>query len=403
VEDRQSRISLPVREVSIPEDHPLTKIHWVAGATGLLLLVLSAVAGYGNPRQFFFSYLVAFLFFLSLSLGGLIFVLIQFVTRAGWSVAVRRLAEHIMGTLPLLALLAIPLLFGLDQLFSWFDSGLVEKDPILQAKTGFLNPSFFYVRTLVYLLGWALLGWWFRKQSILQDKGDPIKITRRLQTASAPAIAWFALTATFFSFDWIMSLDPHWYSTIFGVYFFAGCMIAVLSTLILLVLLLQRHNLLLSLISEEHFHDLGKLLFGFVVFWAYIAFSQFMLIWYANIPEETIWYAHRLAHGWEYVSFLLAAGHFVLPFFLLISRNSKRTRPILIGATLWLLAMHYLDLYWLVMPSFQEGLHPHWLDLVCLMGLGGLFVFGLLRLMQKPLLIPSQDPRLGESLSFENI
>ena len=404
MEDGRTRISLPVREISIPEDHPARKLQWVAGAIGLLFLVLSLIAGYGDLRQFFFSYLVAYLFFLSVGLGGLIFVLIQFVTRAGWSVAVRRLAENVMGTLPFMTVLVIPLLFGLDQLFLWFDSQVIEKDLILQQKVAFLNPGFFYVRTVIYLLGWAVIAWWFRKQSIRQDSGDSVEITRKLQMVSAPAIAWFAVTATFFSFDWIMSLDPHWYSTIFGVYFFAGCMIAILSTLILMVLALQRHDLLLNIVSEEHFHDLGKLLFGFVVFWAYIAFSQFMLIWYANIPEETIWFAHRLQHGWEHVSFLLAAGHFVLPFFLLLSRNSKRKRTVLVGATLWLLAMHYVDLYWLVMPSFQaEGLHPHWLDLTLLIGLGGLFLAGLLRLMAKPLLIPCRDPRLAESLSFENI
>jgi hypothetical protein len=404
VQDGQTRISLPVREISIPEEHPARKLQWVAASIGLLFLLVSLIAGYGDLRQFFFSYLVAYLFFISVGLGGLIFVLIQFVTRAGWSVAVRRLAENVMGTLPFMILLIIPLLFGLGQLFVWFDPQVIEQDLILQQKTAFLNPGFFYVRTAIYLLGWALMAWWFRKQSIRQDGGNSVEITRRLQMLSAPAIAWFALTATFFSFDWIMSLDPHWYSTIFGVYFFAGCMIAILSTLILLVLALQRYGLLLNIVSEEHFHDLGKLLFGFVVFWAYIAFSQFMLIWYASIPEETIWYAHRLHHGWEYVSFLLAAGHFVLPFFLLLSRNSKRKRIVLVGATLWLLGMHYVDLYWLVMPSFQaEGLHPHWLDLTLLIGLGGLFLAVLLRLMAKPLLIPRRDPRLAESLSFENI
>jgi hypothetical protein len=274
----------------------------------------------------------------------------------------------------------------------------------LQQKAAYLNPGFFYVRTLVYLIGWAILAWWFRKQSINQDHGDALRITRKLQTASAPAIVWFAVTATFFAFDWIMSLDPHWYSTIFGVYFFAGCMLAILAVLILQVLLLQRHGLLESIVSEEHFHDLGKLLFGFVVFWAYIAFSQFMLIWYANIPEETIWYAHRMQHGWEHVSYLLAAGHFVLPFFLLISRTAKRSRPLLVGSTLWLLVMHYVDLYWLVMPSFQTaGLHPHWLDILCLVGIGGIFLAGLLRLTAKAPLIPIKDPRLAESLSFENL
>jgi len=393
-----------VREISIAKDHPLQRVQWVAGAAGLLLLAAAALGGYGNPRQFFFSYLVAYLFFLTLSLGGLIFVLIQFATRAGWSVAVRRIAEHSMGTLPLMAVLAIPLALGFEHLFTWFDPQVVKDDPLLEKKVAYLNPGFFYVRSFVYLIGWAALGWWFRRQSIRQDDGNAVQMTRRLQIASPPAIVWFAVTTTFFAFDWIMSLDPHWYSTIFGVYFFAGSMVSILCLLILLVLLLQRYGLLESIVSEEHLHDLGKLLFGFVVFWAYIAFSQFMLIWYANIPEETLWYAHRLHHGWEYLSFLLAAGHFVLPFFLLISRDAKRNHAVLMTGTVWLLVMHYVDLYWLVMPSYQtEAFRPHWLDLLSLLGLGGVFVAGLFRLMAKPLLIPRRDPRLAESLSFENI
>lgn len=393
-----------MREISIAKDHPLQRVQWVAGAAGLLLLAAAALGGYGNPRQFFFSYLVAYLFFLTLSLGGLIFVLIQFATRAGWSVAVRRIAEHSMGTLPLMAVLAIPLALGFEHLFTWFDPQVVKDDPLLEKKVAYLNPGFFYVRSFVYLIGWAALGWWFRRQSIRQDDGNAVQMTRRLQIASPPAIVWFAVTTTFFAFDWIMSLDPHWYSTIFGVYFFAGSMVSILCLLILLVLLLQRYGLLESIVSEEHLHDLGKLLFGFVVFWAYIAFSQFMLIWYANIPEETLWYAHRLHHGWEYLSFLLAAGHFVLPFFLLISRDAKRNHAVLMTGTVWLLVMHYVDLYWLVMPSYQtEAFRPHWLDLLSLLGLGGVFVAGLFRLMAKPLLIPRRDPRLAESLSFENI
>ena len=404
MEDIQRRVSIPVREISIPKDHPLQRLQWAVLVAGVLFLMVSVWEGYGNAGQFFFSYLVAYLFFLSIGLGGLIFVLIQFVTRAGWSVAVRRLAEHIMGTLPLLALLAVPLVFGFGELYPWFDSQGVSTDKILQGKSAFLNPGFFYLRSLVYLLSWALIAWGFRKLSIKQDNGNAVPITRKLQAASAPAIVWFAVTVTLFSFDWIMSLDPHWYSTVFGVYFFAGCIIALLSVLILLVLLLQRFRLLANIVSEEHFHDMGKLLFGFVVFWAYIAFSQYMLIWYANIPEETIWYAHRLQHGWESVSFLLAAGHFVLPFFLLLSRNAKRNHTMLIAATLWLLAMHYVDLYWLVMPSFQsDGLHAHWLDLTTFLSVGSLVFAGLLKLMAKPLLIPVRDPRLAESLSFENL
>jgi len=178
---------------------------------------------------------------------------------------------------------------------------------------------------------------------------------------------------------------------------------ASLALIILLVLILQHGNLLTNMVNSEHLHDLGKLMFGFVVFWAYIAFSQFMLIWYANIPEETIWYAHRLRHGWEFVTILLALGHFVIPFFVLLSRTTKRNKQVLWGVTIWLLLMHYLDLYWLVMPVHSEGFHPHLLDLLTLLGVSGLFSAALIRLMVGPALIPTRDPRLAESLSFENM
>jgi hypothetical protein len=201
-----------------------------------------------------------------------------------------------------------------------------------------------------------------------------------------------------------MSLDPHWYSTIFGVYFFAGAFDGALASLILIIMAFQNRGLLTNIVNEEHFHDLGKLLFGFVVFWAYIAFSQFMLIWYANIPEETIWFGHRWEHGWQYVSVLLAVGHFVIPFFVIISRGAKRNRKILAWTAIWILFMHYVDLYWLVMPGFQtESFRPHLLDLVLFVGVGGLFLAVLIRLAIRPALIPARDPRLAESLSFENM
>lgn len=399
----QRQISLPTNEIFIPQKHGLLRLQWISGGVGVLALAASMLVGISNTEQFYFSYLVSYLFVLTLAVGALGFVLIQFVTRAGWSVAVRRTAEHVMGTIPFLLILSIPVLIGFEHLFSWADAEKVTNDPVLQGKQPYLNSGFFYLRTAVFLFSWAALSYWFRKRSVAQDEQGGSQITRTLQTVSAPAIAWFAVSLTFFSFDWIMSLDPHWYSTVFGVYIFGGSFMGALALIILLVLILQRGDLLTNMVNSEHLHDLGKLLFGFVVFWAYIAFSQFMLIWYANIPEETIWYAHRLSHGWEFVSVLLAAGHFVIPFFVLISRTTKRNKLVLVGTTVWLLFMHYLDLYWLVMPVHSEGFHPHILDPLTVVGVGGLFLAALIRLMVGPALVPTRDPRLAESLSFENM
>jgi hypothetical protein len=398
------QISIPLQEIRIGETHPLARMYWVALAVGVAALALAAFLGMDDADQFFHSYLTAFLFCVTIALGAWIFVLIQFVTRAGWSVTVRRQAEHLAGTLPLFVILFLPLLAGMHELYPWLDAAHAADDPILRGKTPYLNEPFFLIRSFVYLVSWALLAWWFRRQSLAQDEEGGIRITRRLQTASAPAIVWFALTVTFASFDWIMSLDPHWYSTIFGVYVFSGGFVGALSLLILLVLVFHRSGLLNSVVTDEHRHDLGKLLFAFTVFWAYIAFSQFMLIWYANIPEETLWYAHRWHHGWEYLSVLLAVGHFVIPFFLLLPRSVKRNRKLMAGVVSWMLLMHYVDLYWLVMPGFQhQGLQPHLMDILTLVGVLGLFLAAYGRLALGPALIPTRDPRLAESLSFENI
>ena len=213
----------------------------------------------------------------------------------------RRLSEHVAATLPLLAVLFLPIAFGAARLYPWMGPELAAGDELIAHKARLLNPGFFFVRSVVYLVVWCRLGWWYRKRSLDQDaSGDP-RITRRLQIFSAPAMVAFAVTLNFASFDWVMSLDAHWYSTIFGVYVFAGSTVAILSVLSLLAIF-TGSGPLAGVVNREHLHDLGKLLFGFIVFWAYIGFSQYMLIWYGNLPEETIWFAHRMEHGWEWVT-----------------------------------------------------------------------------------------------------
>jgi len=399
----EHEIKLPSEEVRVAAGSLWTRMPLLGGGVGVLALGASFALGAGQPGQLFHSYLVAYLFWLTLALGGLFFVLVQFATRAGWSVTVRRVAEHVSGTLPLFALLFIPLFFGLHDLFHWTHGEAVAADELLQHKSPYLNETGFYLRSAIYLGSWALLGWYFRRASLSQDVHGETATTRRLQGLSAPALIIFALTLTFASFDWIMSLDPHWYSTIFGVYIFSGAAVAICAGLILLLLHLQAGGRLTRVVTFEHYHDLGKLLFAFTVFWAYIAFSQFMLIWYGNIPEETAFFEHRWAHGWETVSVFLAAGHFGLPFLFLLSRDVKRRRVTLVAASVWLLVMHYVDLYWLVMPTLhQEHFQVHWLDFATLIGIGGFFLAVLGKLLEGPALVPVRDPRLAEALAFEN-
>jgi hypothetical protein len=359
--------------------------------------------GRGAPRQLYHSYLVAYLFFLSLALGALFFVLVQHATRSGWSVVVRRIAEHVAGTLVVFVPLFAPIAIGLHDLYHWSHADAVASDHLLHHKQPYLNATFFFIRAAAYLGIWTVLGLWFRRRSLAQDASGDHEITRKLGRASAPGLILFGLSITFASFDWVMSLDPHWYSTIYGVVFFAGSVVGFFAVVALLALGLGRSGLTAGAITTEHLHDVSRLLFAFICFWAYVAFSQFMLYWYANIPEETTFYLTRMGPGWQRVSILIAVGHFVAPFFFLLPRTVKRSRAGLALAAVWMLAMHYLDLYWLVMPILHPaGFQPSLLDGATLLGVGGAFLAALGRLLQGAPLIPVRDPRLPESLSFEN-
>lgn len=284
------------------------------------------------------------------------------------------------------------------------DPNAAAHHEILEAKKPYLNETFFSIRAAVYLLIWGVLAWRLFRYSVDQDASKDPKLTVAVQRFAPVATILFALTLTFAGFDWIMSLEPSWFSTIFGVYLFAGSVLAGLTALILTTMGLRRSGLLQKEISTEHYHDLGKLTFGFLVFWAYIGFSQFMLIWYAALPEETTFYHSRWDHGpWSSVSMLLVLAHFVFPFFLLISRNTKRRLQVLGFGAAWVFAMHVVDIYWLVMPNHgQADFAFHWLDATCLVGVGGAYLAVVFYFMRKHRLIPVGDPRLLRALHFEN-
>lgn len=377
---------------------------WTAGA---LALAAAAVLGWlhaDGMRWFLHSWLLNVAFYLSLSLGALFLVTILHVTRAGWAVAVRRLAEVMGANFGVLAVLFLPVLFGVGTLYEWADPVAVQNDSLLTHKAPWLNVPFFVLRAVAFLGLWWLLGRYLLLRSAQQDAtGDP-GLTLRLERASAPALVMLAITVTFAAFDWIMALEARWYSTIFGVYYFSGAMVGVLAVLPLAALALQRAGRLRGVITVEHYHDLGKLLFAFVVFWGYIAFSQYLLIWYGNIPEETQWYRRRLSGGWEHLALILLAGHLLLPFFGLLSRLAKRRARILAFWSAWLLAMHWLDLYWLVMPVVQQPISFAGviMDVLLAGGMAALYLAGAARIAAPRCLVPRRDPRLVESLVFEN-
>jgi len=384
---------------------------WLSALVGVAGLALGAVLGMarGDDQAWFWrAYLLNYCYFLSITIGALFFVAIQHSVRAGWSVTVRRLAEFLGANTVCLALLLVPILgvalSGRGSLYEWADPQAVHSDALLEHKSPYLDPQFFVLRSIVYLVVWWLLGGFFLRRSLQQDRTGDVNLTLQAERLGPVALVLLSVTVSFAAIDWLMSLEARWYSTIFGLYYFSGAMVAFLAAVILVAMALQAGGRLREAITVEHYHDLGKLLFGFVVFWAYIAFSQYLLIWYANIPEETTWYLARQTGSWTWTSLLLLFGHFLIPFMGLLSRETKRRKVLLGFWAVWLLVFHWIDLQWLVMPGLSpQGPPMGLIDVCCLLGIGGVYLAGAFWVAGQRPLVPLKDPRLDESLAFENV
>jgi heme/copper-type cytochrome/quinol oxidase subunit 4 len=402
-------VSLPTaEEVTIPPGHLWTKLPMVLGATG----VLSLVAGYliaEDHHGWTFAWLTGFLYAVSILLGALFFVLIQHASNAGWSVVVRRVAECIAVVLPITALFFIPLYLDRMELWGhWMDPHHAAGDKILEAKAVFLNEPFWTVRAGIYFAIWSGLGIFFWKTSVgqdsLVDRDAARAVTKKQNAFSYPAIILFALSTTFAAVDWAMTLDPHWFSTMWGVWFFAGCCMSGFAFVGLNLLLMKRTGLLPQ-VNQEHLHDVGKFAYAFTIFWAYISFSQFFLIWYANIPEETSFFHRRMGEGnpWESVGILLMAAHFVIPFLLIMPRTVKRSPTALLIACIYLMCMHFVDLSYAVLP-FNDGSEGTITAsaVCCALGMFALLWAAVTFMHARAALIPVKDPRLEESMAFVN-
>jgi len=397
-------------DITIPQDSLWAKMPVIGVVLAILgLAPVLGMAGGENKARAMFSYLFAFEIFLGLALAALGYLLIDTVARAAWSVVLRRIAETMAATLPLFAVLFIPIItIGYHELYPWTH----ETDAVLERKRWFLTDGFFMGRAVLYFAVWTLLAWVMYRGSLAQDQIESMsereKRVRRLWAIAAPGIILYALTQSFAAIDWMMSLMPHWYSTIFGVYFFAASVQAYFAFMALIAMGLQRAGVLKEAITTEHFHDLGKYTFGYTVFWAYIAFSQFILIWYANIPEETEFYLMRIHGGWAGISYALPVAHFFVPFFFLLSRHVKRKRVGLALGSCYILFMYLVDFYWLILPNFKvEGAHEShfhivWTDIAALVGMGGAFFAFFTFLLKRNKVIAINDPRLNESLVHEN-
>jgi hypothetical protein len=398
--------TLNMDQAVVKEGNPwfsLPKIGFGLGILGLIVaLLLRQFGGDGSVKQFAFSWLTAYMYFLHFALGALFFVLLHFAAKSGWSTVLRRLAENMMVTIPVFILLFIPIFMNFDILYGkWLNPP--ADDHLIPLKAWWLNKPFFMLRIAIYFAVWSGLAFWFRKMSTLQDKSGDHALTRKMQAMSYPGIMLFVLSMTGASLDWMKSLDPHWYSTMYGVIYFAGCMLMVFCILSILTVALPKSGLLKDIVSVEHYHDLGKYMFGFTIFWTYVSFSQFMLQWYGNIPEETLYYVHRNAGSWASVSKFLIIGHFAIPFGYLLVRQFKRQGATLVAVAIWLMMAHYIFVHWQIMPNYQHhGPHYNLMDIAALVSVGGFFLgaFGLA--LKKDPIVPVKDPRLSESLNFEN-
>jgi hypothetical protein len=367
---------------------------------GILFAIATAAGAFLNPQQFYQSYLMAWLYWAGLAVGCLAVLMIHHLSGGSWGMVIRRIMEAGTRTLPLVALLFVPVLFGMRNLYIWARPEVVAADELLQHKEPYLNLPFFVARTALYFAIWITLALFLNRWSRQQDeKGSDEAAGRRIQKLSAGGLVLLVLTMTFASVDWVMSLEPHWFSTIFGALILVGQALGGLSLGIAALILLARYRPLSEIVTPACLHDLGKLLLAFVMVWAYFAFSQFLIIWAGNLPEEIPWYLSRLAGGWQWIGLALVLMHFVLPFMLLLSRNLKRDARPLTWVAVLVLVMHLVDVFWLTQPAFSAGVfHLHWLDLVAPMGVGGIWLAFFIRTLRRRPLVPLKDPALKEAM-----
>jgi hypothetical protein len=391
------------------------------GVPALALCVILGLTSGDSMRRWFHSYLLGITYFTSFAAGAMFFVIIHHLVKAKWSITTRRIAELLTRAFPLLGLLTLagillPVLLGNESFYVWTAHSPEQWAKLGQPeawyhhvhhKSGYLNPLFFSVRVLIYFGIFTGLSQFFFKNSVKHDESADPKLIDKMRKVSGPAIILYAFTTALFGFDMLMTLMPTWYSTMFGVYFWAGCAISIYALLSLVTRGLQGAGKIKTAVTVEHYHDLGKMLFAMIFFWGYVSFSQFMLIWYADIPEETSWFWKRMFTNWEYLGWTMVFLHFAFPFVSLLSRWTKRKLHLLTTFAAYMLFMHLLDLYWIIMPEYYaKGYELSGkalaMDITAVLGIGGLFFAAVGMSAKKTNLIPVKDPDLGDSLAHEN-
>lgn len=360
---------------------------------GVVFLVLFAAGFFVDRAQFFHSYLFAFSFWAGISVGSLALLMLQHLTGGGWGLVIRRVLEASTRTLPLVAVLFVPIVLGAHSIYSWTHHEELEKHPVLLEKAKYLNLPFFTVRAAIYFAIWLALAFFLNRWSLLQDRTADKQFTKKMRVLSGPGMVLFVFTVTFASIDWFMSLDPEWSSTIYGFVFVAAWSLSALAFTIAVMAALSKHEPMNNVVAQLHFHDLGKLLLALVMLWSYFAFSQFLIIWSGNLPEEIRWYLPRIHGAWGAIALAVIILHFAFPFLFLLSRSLKRNAGKLVIVAVLILLMRLIDLFWMIAPNFTGAqFHFSWMDVVAPIGIGGLWLGVFARALTTRPLIPINDP-----------
>ncbi|MGE3519763.1 MAG: hypothetical protein AB7J63_12500 [Vicinamibacterales bacterium] len=383
-------------EQIFPELAQRQRTFLLAGAAGAVLSVLGYVT---DPDQFFTSYLMGYMLVLGLTLGALAFTMIHQLSGGAWGVVARQTLGAATRVLPFLTILFLPIVAGMHHLYEWTHEEVVAADPVLLGKQAYLNVQFFLIRAVIYFAVWNALAFLLNRWSKEQDAGGDPALPLRMQRLSAGGLVLFAITMTFASFDWMMSRDPHWFSTIYGALVMGGQALSTLAFQIVILVYLSKRKPMSEALTRTYLNDIASLMFAFVVLWAYFSFSQYLIIWSGNLPEEIEWYLHRMHGGWQAMGVILVIFHFVLPFFLLLIRRIKQSRPLVAKIAMAIIFARLLDLFWLIAPeTHHDGISVSWMDIVLPATLIAIWVgLYLQQLRQRPLL-PVHDPQFHEAL-----